>query len=247
MDDTFPVEFWHNDLFWLDAPISVPVPVSAPAQQQKSAFVPYLSRPNFRIEQKNKLAAPAASNSVNKRVIEYWRKQWHEKKEAAALGDLEREKCHRHMMNERTRREREKQSYLGVHSLLPKKTKNDKNSIVQAAARTIQELRASEEMLKRRNSELEMAIAAKNRENAKGTKPIRLEWPNPSAGIDSMLAVLNVLKTGRINPKAIHANFFNSLFSAQLAIDDTHMGGAEVERVLQATVREADGRFRRQC
>ncbi|XP_023006748.1 transcription factor bHLH92 [Cucurbita maxima] len=239
MDDTFPVEFWHNDLFWLDAPIS------APAEQQKSAFVPYLSRPNFRIEQKNNLAD--ASNSVNKRVIEYWRKQWHEKKEAAALGDLEREKCHRHMMNERTRREREKQSYLGIHSLLPKKTKNDKNSIVQAAARTIKELRVSEEMLKRRNTELEMAIAAKNRENAKGTKPIWLELPNPSSGIDSMLAVLNVLKTGRINPKAIHANFFNSLFSAQLAIDDTHMGGAEVERVLQATVREADGRFRRQC
>ncbi|XP_038875776.1 transcription factor bHLH92 [Benincasa hispida] len=260
MDDSFSVEYWHNDFFWLDAPISVPVPAStsAPARQI-SAFVPYLTRPATGLGQENNPTTSAAaatvtttsssynSRNVNKRMVEYWRKHWHEKKEPTSLGDFEREKCHRHMLNERMRREKQKQSYLALHSMLPKNTKNDKNSIIQSATRTIQEMKALEKTLKRRNLELEMAIARKKKEKEKGTTPIiNVALSNPSCGINSMLAVLNFLKTVGVNSKAIHATFFNSQFSAQLAID-THMGAAEVERALQVTLDEAERKFQRQC
>ena len=144
MDDTFPVEFWHNDHFWLDAPISVPVsaPTSPPPATQISAFLPYdLSPPpTGLLGQDNNIATTTAatviasasasastsydSRNVNKRMIEYWRKHWHEKKELpVSAGDLEREKCHRHMLNERMRREKQKQCYLALHSMLPRNTK----------------------------------------------------------------------------------------------------------------------------
>lgn len=90
------------------------------------------------------------------------------------------------------------------------------------AARTIQELKTLEEMLKRRNLEVEMALTAKKREEKEGTKAIRVSLANPSSGINSMLAVLNVLKTVGANAKAIQATFFDSQFSAQFAID-THV------------------------
>lgn len=250
MDHTFTAEFWHNDFFWLDAPISVPA--AGPARQI-SAFVPYdPSQVATGLGQENNPTTTTVTTSynsrnVNKRMVEYWRKHWHEKKETSPLGELEREKCHRHMLNERMRREKQKQSYLALHSMLPKNTKNDKNSIVQSAARAIQEMKALEEILKRRNLELEMAIARKKKEKEKETTPIiSVALSNPSCGINSMLAVLNVLKTVGVNSKAIHATFVNSQFSAQLAID-THMGAAEVERALQVTLNEAERKFQRQC
>ncbi|KAA0057518.1 hypothetical protein IC582_010229 [Cucumis melo] len=257
MDDTFPVEFWHNDHFWLDAPISVPLsaPSSPPPATQISAFLPYLSAPPTGLlgQDNNNIATTTTtaatsydSRNVNKRMIEYWTKHWHEKKELpVSAGDLEREKCHRHMLNERMRREKQKQSYLALHSMLPKNTKNDKNSIVQSAARTIQEMKGLEKTLKRRNSELEMEIAIAMKKKEKEKRIINVALRNTSCGINSMLTVLNVLKTVGVNSKAIHATFFNSQFSAQLAID-THMGAAEVERALQVTLNEAERKFRRQ-
>ena len=87
------------------------------------------------------------------------------------------------------------------------------------AARTIEELKASEGMLKKRNIELEMALSAKKRKQEKGTTPIRVAVANPSSGINSMLGVLNLLKTVGVNAKAIHATFLDSQFSTHIAID----------------------------
>lgn len=130
MDDNFPTEFWHSDLFWLDVDAPILVPVPAPARHT-SAFAPYLSRPAIGSRQENNnltVVAVATTDSnfenIHKRVIAYWRKHWHEKRERpATLGDLEREKCHRHMLNERMRREKQRHSYLALHSILPAKTK----------------------------------------------------------------------------------------------------------------------------
>ncbi|XP_022930317.1 transcription factor bHLH92-like [Cucurbita moschata] len=246
MDDGFPVEFWHTDLHWLDPPI----PVSDPAPGQISAFVPYLPQPTIGSRQKNNPITATTiiatySENVHKRVIEYWRKQWQEKKKPAEMGDLERERSHRHMLNERMRREKHRRSYSELHSMLPSKTKNDKNSIVQMAARTIEELKASEGMLKKRNIELEMALSAKKRKQEKGTTPIRVAVANPSSGINSMLGVLNLLKTVGVNAKAIHATFLDSRFSTHIAID-SHMRAAEVERALQMTLSEAERKLQRQ-
>ena len=124
MDDGFPVEFWHTDLYWLDAPI----PVSDPAPGQISAFVPYLPQPAIGSRQKNNPITATTitatySENVHKRVIEYWRKRWQEKKKPAEMGDLERERSHRHMLNERMRREKHRQSYSELHSMLPIKVK----------------------------------------------------------------------------------------------------------------------------
>lgn len=125
MDDHFPVELWHNDLFWLDAPLSVPILVPVPPlARQISAFAPYLSQPENN-PTTIVVAATGSNNSenINKRVIEYWRKHWEAEKAPAAVGDLEREKCHRHMLNERMRREKQRRSYFELHSMLPTKTK----------------------------------------------------------------------------------------------------------------------------
>ncbi|XP_022138697.1 transcription factor bHLH92 [Momordica charantia] len=247
MDDGFPVEFWQSDAFWLDADLA---PVA-----RTSAFDPYSTRTNARFGQDNNLATAAAivgdnSRNINKRMIEFWRKKWHEKNKAAAAGeDLEREKNYRHMLNERLRREKQRKSYLELHSMLPKKTKNDKNSIVQMAASTIQELKTLEAILERRDLELEIALAARKREKENGTTTtIRVALANPSSGINSMLAILNVLKTVGVNVKVINANFFDAEFSAQLDIDHTQMmGAAEVERVVQLTLTEAERKFQGQC
>lgn len=102
---------------------------------------------------------------------------------------------------------------------------NDKNTIVQMATRSIEEMRGLEGKLKRRNSELEMAIEEirKKKGKEKGRIPIRVAMENPSCGINSMLAVLNVLQNNvGVNTKAIQATFFNSQFSAQFGVD-THV------------------------
>nr|BAH57060.1 AT5G43650 [Arabidopsis thaliana] len=53
-------------------------------------------------------------------MVNLLRKNWEEKKNTVAP---EKERSRRHMLKERTRREKQKQSYLALHSLLPFATK----------------------------------------------------------------------------------------------------------------------------
>lgn len=101
---------------------------------------------------------------------------------------------------------------------------SDKNSIIQTAAETIEELRREMETLKRRKLELEMALlieadrANDDKETMQEAK-IRLRVAHPSSGIDSMLEVLKCLKNTGTKAKALQSNFTSQEFSAILHIE----------------------------
>jgi hypothetical protein len=58
--------------------------------------------------------------NTNKRMIDFLRRSWHPRIETE---EPEKELCFWHMMNERVRRERQKQSYMALPSMLPFGTK----------------------------------------------------------------------------------------------------------------------------
>ncbi|KAL6996220.1 hypothetical protein U1Q18_006355 [Sarracenia purpurea var. burkii] len=64
------------------------------------------------------------SSSLNKRMIEFLRMRWNPppplvSTTVAETKESERERCFRHMMSDRMRREKQKQSYSALRSLLP--------------------------------------------------------------------------------------------------------------------------------
>lgn len=95
--------FWHDTL---------------PANQ--SAFVQYTNRPRSEFEQ---LSYGSNRMNMNKRMIEFSRRIWPQKTGNGAEQELEKERCYRHMMSERMRREKQKQSYSALYSMLPMGTK----------------------------------------------------------------------------------------------------------------------------
>lgn len=97
----------------------------------------------------------------------------------------------------------------------------DKNSIVQMAAQRIQELQRYVEELKRRNIELELALAAANHDDEEILEEakIKLRVAHPSSGIDSMLEVLKCLKDTGAKTKAMKSIFSSQDFSAVLQIE----------------------------
>lgn len=103
MDMFFPQDF-QGDIFWHEAYVAPPV--------NQSAFAAYTEKP--RIE------SGRNSANVNKRMIEFLRRSWNPRVETE---EHEKERGFRHMMNERLRREKQKQSYMSLHSMLPFGTK----------------------------------------------------------------------------------------------------------------------------
>lgn len=87
----------------------------------KSVSVPNKSAFRSYVKGTEQMVMSSSSKvNMNKRMVNLLRKNWEEKKKAVAP---EKERCRRHMMKERTRREKQKQSYLALHSLLPLPTK----------------------------------------------------------------------------------------------------------------------------
>lgn len=89
-----------------DGDITVSVP-------NRSAFRSYVRDNEQRM-------VSSSSVNVKRRMVNLLRKNWEGKKIVAVP---EKERCRQHMMKERTRREKQKQSYLALHSLLPFGTK----------------------------------------------------------------------------------------------------------------------------
>ncbi|XVF38354.1 hypothetical protein REPUB_Repub20aG0094200 [Reevesia pubescens] len=166
------------------------------------------------------------SGNMNKRMIEFLRKSWPTTTETK---DTKKERCFRHMMNERMRREKQKKSYFDLHSMLPLGTKNDKNSIVQTATKRVQELQWLKKDLEKRNYKLKSNLATK----------IKLRIENPTSGIDSMLEVFKCLKKLDSKPRMIQSKFTNKEFLAVMDIE-TEIGAAEVEKVVNKTLQEAE-------
>ncbi|PON83312.1 Basic helix-loop-helix transcription factor [Trema orientale] len=232
MDVFFPEEYFSGDTLWCCENI--------PAN--RSAFEPYREKPRNGFVQENAFYGSKKMN-MNKRMIEFWRRRSWNKYENNE-GEHEKERCFRHMMNERMRREKQKQSYLALHSMLPMGTKNDKNSIVQIATMKIQQLERYKEELRQQNMELEEILAGGNEEEikTKWTK-IKLKVANPTSGVDSMVEVLNCLKKLGLKARNIHSAFSAQEFSAELEIE-TKVGATEIEEAMQQTLIEAEWKLR---
>nr|GME07476.1 transcription factor bHLH92 [Ipomoea batatas] len=208
-----------------------------------SAFVKYVDQRVGGMGKKGDGSGSSRDGNANKRMMEFLGKMW---KPALQTMQTAQERVHRHMISERMRRERQKQSYLALHRLLPLGTKGDKNTIIQMAAARIQELEMCKEELMRRNSEIEMTLAASNNENNEGVsnkgKIINVKVTYPSCGIDSMLQVLKCLKNSGTKLRSMHSNFSPQEFSALLEIE-AKVGVAEVENAVQRRLMEAETNF----
>ncbi|KAF8388178.1 hypothetical protein HHK36_026844 [Tetracentron sinense] len=216
-------EFFPEEIFWAEA-----LPV------YQSAFHGYTT-PIEGLGLENSAAASNRRN-MNKRMIELLR--------AIPTGTSEikekpeKDRCYRHMINERFRREKQKQNYEALHSMLPPGTKNDKNSIIRKAAIHVQELQVQKEELQRRNMEIETNLAAKEGEKAE-VATIRVRVGNPSSAIDSIIEVLGCLKIMKLKAKMIQSEFSALEFSAILEIE-TQVEVAEVEKVVQRALMEVE-------
>ncbi|KAI8011263.1 Transcription factor bHLH92 [Camellia lanceoleosa] len=209
---------------------------------KQSAFVRYKERPvlegGFGSES---WVVKLNNQSVNKRMIEFLRKNWSPMMESK---DSDRERSYRHMINERMRRERQKHSYSGLRSLLPPGTKSDKNSIIQVAVKEVQALEKNKAELERRNREIEAILGAREDRKIEGAK-IRLRVADPSSGIDSMLEVLKCLKNMGCETIAIQSIFSDKELSAVLEIE-TQIDAEEVEKAVQRKLFEVEMKLRTQ-
>ncbi|XP_052189715.1 transcription factor bHLH92 [Diospyros lotus] len=237
MDEFFqsdPADFWLVEDYF---------PVN------RSAFVGYESRKSEGgAGGGSQLLRPNRQNA-NKRMIEFWRRRARAAAPVQAEGgESERERCRRHMISERMRREKEKQGFIALHSMLPPGTKRDKRSIVEAAATEVEELQRCKEELERRKEEMERKLLLARTEQPRemeGAK-IRIRVGNPFSGTDSMVEVLKCLRNMGTKTRAIQSQFSPQELSAVLHIE-SEMEAAEVEKKVQETFREAERKFRFSC
>ncbi|KAJ0252572.1 Myc-type [Hirschfeldia incana] len=224
MDNFFLDSLWQEEDIFLDliagdVSSSANNTVSVP---NRSAFKSYVRNTE------QTMVSCSSSVNVNKRVLNHLRKIWEEKKNVLAP---EKERCRRHMIQERKRRVNQKQSYLALHSLLPFATKNDKISIVEKAVDQIRKLEEYKQELERRMNALE----------AKSTE-IRFSLQEPLSGMDSMVESLQCLKSMGTKLNTVQANFSPHEFSATMNIE-TQIQGEEVEGRVERRLQETEWRF----
>ncbi|CAL1396479.1 unnamed protein product [Linum trigynum] len=145
------------------------------------------------------------------------------------------------MMTERLRREREKEAYADLHSLLPPSTKNEKNAIMRGAMLRIQELRGHKQALERRITELQDAgIESDHREiDSRVVKKIRIKVENPTSGLDSILDVLHLLKRSGAETTSIESRFSRQELEAAMDVN-TQIEAGEVEEAVQRSLYDTE-------
>lgn len=97
--------------------------VSGDGAGEKSVSVlPSSFRPYMKDTGKRMMSPEITSSTTNvkRRMVNLLTNNWEKQKNAVVP---EKERCRRHMMKERARREKQKHSYLALHSLLPFATK----------------------------------------------------------------------------------------------------------------------------
>ncbi|CAA2971368.1 transcription factor bHLH92 [Olea europaea var. sylvestris] len=229
MDEFFQLNnFWNME--WPNEDVLV----------NTSAFVSYIKQPIGELASKSH-GNESNHRNLNKRMIEFL-KTTSTRMRVETTIETENERNHKHMISERMRREKHKQSYLALHKLLPVGTKSDKNSILHKATKNIEDLQNYKEQLERRNSELEMVLAGKVDENKLEKALIKLKVAYPASGIDSMLEVLKCLENTGSKLRAIQSNFSQHEYSASLEIE-TKIRAADVEKAVQRTLSEVEGKF----
>ncbi|KAJ4878248.1 Transcription factor bHLH92 [Raphanus sativus] len=221
MDNFFLDSIWQEeDIFW-DL-------IAGDVSGNADNTVSVLNRSAFKSYARNTeqaMVSCSSSVNVNKRMLNLLRKNWEEKKSALAP---EKERCRRHMIQERTRRVNQKQSYSALHSLLPFATKNDKISIVEKAVDQIRKLEEYKKELERRINALE----------AKSTE-IRFSLQEPLSGMDSMVKSLQCLKSMGTKLKTVQGNFSPHEFSATMNIE-IQIQGEEVEEIVERRLQETE-------
>ncbi|KAK6929862.1 Myc-type, basic helix-loop-helix (bHLH) domain, partial [Dillenia turbinata] len=185
-------------------------------QMTHSAFLGYAEKPVESLSATN-FNVGSNSNSMNMqmKMVNCVGDNWIKQSEAT---EPERDQCPRHTISERMRRMKEKQNYNALHSLLPPKTKSDKNSIVKMAIKEVQELRSYKKELEKRNEELMRNLFEEEEEETEVAK-IRITVNNASSGIDSMLGVFQCLKNLGIKIRSIQSSFSCGQLSAVLEIE----------------------------
>ncbi|XP_010274176.1 PREDICTED: transcription factor bHLH92-like [Nelumbo nucifera] len=205
----------------------------APSVNQ-SAFTRYTTltqefRPNNPVSVSNR-------PNCNKRIIELLRAISNARSKSR---ESETDRCYRHMISERVRRDKQRQNYEALHSILPPGTKNEKISIVRAATSYLQDLEKLKEELEKQNHELGVSLAGKADQTQDSTKKIRLQVCNPSSAIDSMVWVLRWLKSMNLKARKIESKFSVQEFSAVLEIE-TEIEAAAVENAMQCALMEVE-------
>ncbi|XP_043697768.1 transcription factor BHLH148 [Telopea speciosissima] len=219
--------FLPEELLWFAAP-----PPPQP-QVNWSSFVRYTKPSEGSRPDENSISIPRNDRNMHKRMIELLRAIPTARKENR---EIENDRSYRHMMNERLRREKQKQSYAALRSMLPPQTKNDKNSIVHMAAAHLQELKSEKEELRRRNHEVKTILTGNE------DKKIRFRVNNPSSAVDSMIGVLKHLKDMNLQARTIRSKFSAQELSAVIEVE-TQIEAAEVEKEVQKALMEVEGKF----
>ncbi|CAN8267696.1 unnamed protein product [Cochlearia groenlandica] len=206
--------------------------VIASEKANRSAFRSYAKDTEHRMMLPEISSSTTTTVNVKIRMVNLLRKNWEEKKNAVAP---EKERSRRHMMKERSRREKQKQSYLALHSLLPTATKNGKNSIVEKTVDEIVKLKKLKRELERKMN----VLATKDDDDEiKGTM-IRFNIKKPLSGIDSMLEVLQCLKSMGTKLKTVQANFSPQEFSTTISIT-SQIRGEELENRVERRLHETE-------
>lgn len=197
-------EFFYNKspdpILWFE-----PEPELEPEHNSpifRSAFENYSSK---KVDFQNE---SCSSNNINKRIIGFLKRSWDE---GVENKEIEKERCYKHMMSERMRREKQKNGFMSLLTLLPTGTKNDKKTIVQVAIDELKQLQNQKEELERKEIEFQAILAA--RETMKPepeSSMIKLRVPNP----DSILEVLKCVKNMGCETRAIHWNLSEQELSA---------------------------------
>lgn len=103
---------------WVDD-YALPTPA---VNHRASAFVDYPGRTLAGFGSEGRWDRGAREENVHKRMIEFLKKRWESAKMVDPM-EAERERNHKHMINERMRRVKQKQSLQELHKLLPQGTK----------------------------------------------------------------------------------------------------------------------------
>ncbi|KAI4317959.1 hypothetical protein L6164_025779 [Bauhinia variegata] len=212
----------------------------APHPPNQSAFIPYsgIPRTGFGHE-----ISQNASNSqnLNNRMIGFLRRGL--PGERRNVEEHERDRGFRHMINERMRRKRQRQCCLDLHSMLPDGTKSDNNSVISVAKREIERLRRCREELQRENFKLEGNLQALVEKKRVGGTRIQFPIPNSTSGIDSMLEILNCLKSFSVN--IINTNYSSEQLLAVLETE-TEIPDGEMESIIERKPKEVEWKLQSQ-
>ncbi|GMH28501.1 hypothetical protein Nepgr_030344 [Nepenthes gracilis] len=215
--------FFEDELQKIIFQQMIPIPIS------RSAFLPYTVGCTDQIGTEGRRSGP----NLNRRIVEFLWRDWMRKVESIKP---ERERCYKHMMNERKRRKKQRDCYLALHSILPQGTKSDKSSIVQMAEKEIMGLKKRKEELEARMSELQEELMGGNQEQREdeATAEIKVMVDNPSLGIDSLLGVLKCINSMGSAARFIQSHISDYELSAVLQIDSkSQVAAAEIKNAVQ--------------